>query len=261
MTGRPVSVRSVEWPPYNSAGRVFVEITRSDHGHGGPGWAFGTCLWSPSRNRAGADRYSIMREPSVGNTVLHFYAQAWPDGRHDSRLAGRSVVAKSVAERKDEPPSPGDWAGMAPYYRVDLQNYQSFPVPLPLRRLLDDYGDEVRGDIANTQPRFYPFNRWGTESGRCRASTWPRQRLGCTDSLAAHSAFRRRSRRIPTPPRIRMRSTPRHVGSRASVTTSRATQRSLERRRRPTAMSARSATSTSKHATGRLALATLSVTT
>ena len=60
---------------------IWVEITKSEHKHGGDGWEFGTCLWSPSKNRAGNDRYGIMREPKQGETVLHFYNDVWPDGR------------------------------------------------------------------------------------------------------------------------------------------------------------------------------------
>ena len=48
----------------------YVEITKSEHGHGGPGWEFGGCLWSPARNRAGSDRYALMREAVVGDRVL-----------------------------------------------------------------------------------------------------------------------------------------------------------------------------------------------
>lgn len=50
---------------------------------------------------------------------------------------------------------------MTPYYRIDLAQYEPFAAALPLRTLVDEYGDEIRGDIANTAPRFYPFNTWG----------------------------------------------------------------------------------------------------
>ncbi len=156
---------AMDWKPYSAYGGVYVEITKADHGHGGAGWEFGTCLWSPTRNRANADRYSIMRQPSVGDLVLHFYAQPWVDGPHESRLTGRSLVAAEAHETFEEPPSPGDWVGMAPYYRIKLKSYRvSFPTPLPLQTLVHEYGDEIRGDILNAAPRFYPFNRWGSTS-------------------------------------------------------------------------------------------------
>ena len=30
-------------------------------------------------------------------------------------------------ELKEEPPSPGPWAGRSSYYRIDLKGYQQFP--------------------------------------------------------------------------------------------------------------------------------------
>jgi len=153
----------MDWKPYGAYRAVYVEITKADYGHGGAGWEFGTCLWSPSHNRAGADRYSIMRRPRPGDLVLHFYAQRWPDGAHESRLAGRSLVKASTREVQDEPPSPGDWAGMSPYQRIELTGYEPFSSPLPLRTLVEEYGEEIRGDLLNSAPRFYPFNRWGSK--------------------------------------------------------------------------------------------------
>ena len=87
---------------------TYVEITKSDHGHGGAGWEFGTCLWSPSRNRAGGDRYSIMREPQQNDRVIHIYRQEWPDGKRDTRIAGESKISNPCHEIIEEPPSPGD---------------------------------------------------------------------------------------------------------------------------------------------------------
>ena len=151
----------MHWESFGSYRGVFVEITKDDHGHGGAGWEFGSCLWSPRRNKAGADRYSIMRAPATGDLVLHFLARTWPDGTHESRLAGRSQVKTPVRETDREPPRAGDWAGSGRYYRIELQSFEDFTFPLPLRRLVEEYGDEIRGDILNSAPRFYPFNRWG----------------------------------------------------------------------------------------------------
>jgi protein SCO1/2 len=103
-----------------------------------------------------------MRRPTRGDLVLHFYARRWPDGRHESRLAGRSLVSAPVREVSGEPPSPGDWEGMSPYLQIDLTGYEAFDTPLRLRTLVDEYGDEIRGDLLNAAPRFYPFNSWGT---------------------------------------------------------------------------------------------------
>src|SRR5215211_7710472 len=79
--------------PYTNYNGIFVEITKSEHGHGGPGWEFGTCLWSPTRNQAGHDRYALMREPVRGSLVLHAYHDHWPEGATETRICGRSIVS------------------------------------------------------------------------------------------------------------------------------------------------------------------------
>lgn len=140
---------------------TYIEITKSKHAHGGEGWEFGTCLWCPSKNRAGHDRYSLMRKPRSGDRVIHMYHQLWPDGVEDTRLAGISTIARSLREVSEEPPSPGDWAGMSPYYRIDLRDYQGFPHPLEIHTLLSVYGDEIRADLVENRHRFYPFTTRG----------------------------------------------------------------------------------------------------
>src|SRR5262245_52430445 len=97
--------------PYSHFGAVWVESTRSDHLHGGVGWEFGTCLWSPSRNTAGQDRYATMRMPQRGDLVLHIYRYTWNDGATERRLCGSSLVKDQFREIDDEPPSPGVWKG------------------------------------------------------------------------------------------------------------------------------------------------------
>ena len=139
---------------------VFVEITKMDHGHGGAGWEFGTCLWSPTKNRVGADRYSLMREPVRGDLVLHFLHDQWPEGE-DTRLSGSSRVARPVRETPEEPPSPGDWAGFDSYYRIDLEGYEPFPGAVSLATLIDEYGDSIRREKVGANPEKYPFNTYG----------------------------------------------------------------------------------------------------
>jgi hypothetical protein len=137
---------------------IWVEITKSEHRHGGKGWEFGTCLWSPSKNRAGIDRYAIMREPKPGEKVLHFYHDIWPDGKLDTRISGQSLVKDKFREIDVEPPNPGQWSSAGIYYRIDLQNYVPLDRPLPLKELLEKYGAEIRREIIENKPSFYPFN-------------------------------------------------------------------------------------------------------
>ena len=158
---------------------VWVEITESAHKHGGKGWEFGTCLWSPSRDRAGTDKYEIMRRPSVGDIVLHFYKDKWPDGRLERRVSGHSRVKKGYREIYEEPPSPGIWANMKRYYRIDLEDYHPLTKPLPVRELEETYGNEIRREILEIAPRFYPFTKYGDTIRTVRGRYLAR----CTDNL------------------------------------------------------------------------------
>jgi hypothetical protein len=54
----------------------------------------------------------------------------------------------------------GPWSGMAPYYRIDLYSHERLP-QLAVRHVIEEHGNEIRGEILAEQPRFYPFARWG----------------------------------------------------------------------------------------------------
>ncbi|MGZ3770498.1 MAG: hypothetical protein ACXVCP_09555 [Bdellovibrio sp.] len=49
--------------------KSWVEITNPIHG--GPGWEFGTCLWSPVFNKGHQKAWEIMQEPKIGDRVFH----------------------------------------------------------------------------------------------------------------------------------------------------------------------------------------------
>lgn len=142
---------------------IFIEITKSEHIHGGPGWQFGTCLWSPSVDRGGRDRYHLMRDIKKNDIIMHFYLDTWTDGKTETRIAGQSKVVKEYIEVTEEPPSPGEWANMSPYYKVQLTEYSSYSPPISLHKFLELYTDEVRTEIIEHQPKYYPFSTYRDE--------------------------------------------------------------------------------------------------
>jgi len=136
-----------ETPPH----AVWMEITKSSktsHEHGGPGWEFGTCLWSPSAGSDGRDTYSTMREAAIGDLVIH---------SNDSVLVGFSCVGQTYKELEEGPPKPGAWAGRDRYYRVNLRDYTPFPRALPLAEFLRNHAKDIRDDIESNDPFKYPF--------------------------------------------------------------------------------------------------------
>jgi 5-methylcytosine-specific restriction protein B len=98
--------------------RVWIEDTKSAYAHGGPGWEFGSCLWSPSANEVGSDQYAVMREPKIDDLIIHI---------NDGNFVGFSNVSAPFREVTEAPPSPGPWAARPAYYRIDLKDYHEFP--------------------------------------------------------------------------------------------------------------------------------------
>ena len=144
--------------------RVFIEVTKTSHQHGGAGWEFGTCLWSRSANKAGHDLYRLMREPQADDLVLHILQHTWEPGVTEYRFTGQSLASGTFAARSDAPPLPGQWANQAPYYRVPLKAYEAFAEPISLPAFTYLYDKELRADLK-APPTYYPFTLYagGTE--------------------------------------------------------------------------------------------------
>jgi hypothetical protein len=140
--------------------RAFIEVTKTVHEHGGPGWEFGTCLWGPSLNKAGHDSYRLLREVKTDDLVLHILEDEWTPGSTEHRFNGRSFVAAPHEVREDQPPNPGDWANQSPYFRVPLRDYESFPETISLPALFELFDDELRAEMKSG-PTHYPFILYG----------------------------------------------------------------------------------------------------
>ncbi len=142
-------------------GNVWVEITKIKPEHGISGWEFGTCLWVPSRTRNGHDRYSLMRKPQKGDLVLHFYKNYWEDGVYEMRLSGSSIVANSYKEVTNGPQVLGGWSDHNSYYKIDLLDYEQFYAPISLNSIISHFGSEIRNELIEFKPLYYPFSTYG----------------------------------------------------------------------------------------------------
>jgi hypothetical protein len=111
------------FPKFEDFDTVWIEKTKSIHGHGGMGWEFGTCLWSPTTDKTGKRIYKNMLVAKPGELVIHFYEDAPFGNELDHYLCGLSVIDGSATIR-EEPPLPGDWAGRGEYYRIALRDFR-----------------------------------------------------------------------------------------------------------------------------------------
>jgi hypothetical protein len=147
--------------PFNHYNNVYIEISKNKHGHGGQGWDFGTCLWSPSTDRGGRDRYSVMREPQKDDLILHFIKSTINDV-YESRLLGYSFVDEPYQKVDEIPPYPGDWDEMAPCDKTTLKNYSEFSNPLPFSVISEEYTTQILNEILEDRPRYFPFSTYGS---------------------------------------------------------------------------------------------------
>jgi hypothetical protein len=128
---------------------VWIEDTKTAaHDHGGPGWEFGSCLWSPSSAEDGADRYAVMRELRADDLVIHF---------NNAEIVGWSRVVAPFQEVNEEPPNPAEWAGRPSYYRIPLRDFRHFPNSTPVAEFLLSNHAALLEELRTDTPKRYPF--------------------------------------------------------------------------------------------------------
>ena len=144
---------------FDDFGTVWVEKTKSSHGHGGKDWEFGTCLWSPTTDKSGKHIYKNMLAAHPGDLVLHFYEDTPFGNELDHYLCGLSVV-DAAATIREEPPMPGEWAGRGEYYRIGLRAFKSFADPQPLRQFVRYHEAEILEAIESLRGRALRGLQW-----------------------------------------------------------------------------------------------------
>lgn len=136
-------------PELNSNQKVFIEITNPVHG--GNGWEFGTCLWSPVYNVAGQRSWERMTKISPSDIIIHLL----DDGK-EYRWAGVSTALAAAEILDNEPPKADRWSGRTYYYRVDLTNFQSIDPGMPIGNFFKDAHDTLLDVLATEKSgRFY----------------------------------------------------------------------------------------------------------
>ena len=159
--------------PETPPDRVWIEDTKTaSHGHGGPGWEFGSWLWSPSSADGGSDYYALMRAPETGDIVIHF---------NDGSIVGWSRVASPFQDVVEPPPNPAQWAGRPSYYRIALTDYRAFPRSVPVSDFVARNQTAISEDIRTVRPKRYPFILYNEAVRRAQGAYMSR----CTPKLYA----------------------------------------------------------------------------
>lgn len=140
---------------FTSYKNVWIEITEETHNHGGEGWEFGTCLWSPTLGSSGKKSYEFMLKPQIEDAVLHIYLK-----KNVRYIFGNSIVKKNCFTTKEEPPESGKWSNRENYYRIELKSFFQFATSLDIKILLKEYSNDIRSELIDDEPALYPFNKY-----------------------------------------------------------------------------------------------------
>jgi hypothetical protein len=105
--------------------------------------SLGKSLWSPTKDKRGADIYSSMRDVQKGDIVLHL--------TDNKAIIGVSKAASSYYEGSGAVGS--DWEG--PAYIVTLDHFFKFDPPLAREDLLKDENREILDHIRSNNKVFY----------------------------------------------------------------------------------------------------------
>lgn len=146
-------------PDFKQFSAVWVEKTKASHGHGGEGWEFGTCLWSPTTNKSGHQIYRNMTVARSGDLVLHFYEDVPFGKEQDHYFCGISIVSDRATVVSEQPPRAGEWAGRGNYFRVGLSSFSPFDDAVPLRGFAKDYNARILESLAHDEDS--PFINYG----------------------------------------------------------------------------------------------------
>jgi len=111
---------------------LWLEMSR-DYEHGGSGWQFGTCLWSPTEKKGGGrwGYWDLMQRVTKDDLVLHLR------GSKNQQFIGHSVADADCYVTTDRPPNPGVWDHALQFYRVPLRDYCPFEDPIPLSDIFE----------------------------------------------------------------------------------------------------------------------------
>lgn len=132
---------------------IWLEMSR-DTVHGGPGWGFGECLWSPTykKTQNGArptwPYWETVSRVRAGDPVLHLRG-SWPE----TAFVGTSTAAAEGYRTQARPPVPGQWAYAREFYRVELRDFVRLSQPLSLSQVFQSRGAGIREFIVRNRVR------------------------------------------------------------------------------------------------------------
>lgn len=118
---------------------IYLEMTR-DPMHGGGGWAFPNCVWSPARKKDGS-RWAFwnkIRQVKDGDIVIHLRGKP-----PKAAFVGYSIASGDGFETRTRPPNPGEWGFADRFFRANLKHFTPFHQNVGLREIFSTRKPEL----------------------------------------------------------------------------------------------------------------------
>lgn len=101
---------------------IFIEMARNEV-HGGDGWEFLNCVWSPTKKQTGGQWpfWNKILNIKKGDIILHL--RGVPP---HANFVGYSIASSDGFETSNRPPYPEGWNYAETFYRADLSDFTKF---------------------------------------------------------------------------------------------------------------------------------------
>lgn len=129
---------------------VWAEVSTSRHQHGGNGWEFGTCIWSPAKDRRGSvGHYGIMLAVQPGDFIINCL---------DSKVRGTSFADAACRQTVKGPPNPKPWGYTHSFFRIDLRDFRPEPDGELLGQIATKHRDAIAADMKENRQKYYLYS-------------------------------------------------------------------------------------------------------
>ena len=128
---------------------IWLEMSH-DHDHGGFGWEFTKCLWSPShKNPSGSwPFWNSLLKTKENDIVIHLRGTS-----HKRFFVSYSIADVDGYETDNRPPKPKDWNFARSYIRVPLKDFVPFIEPISLDEVFKINEQELRDYFISNKKR------------------------------------------------------------------------------------------------------------
>ena len=135
--------------------KTWIEIRQERHTLGNDDrddWSYGSALWSPTTNKAGSKIYELMKEPTIGDRVLHFYETG---GMRYYHAHSKVIETNQVSYEIPTDPGSRNWA--KEFYRIAIGEFKLIKDPININYFTEIHDIPLRQEILEDSPQNYPF--------------------------------------------------------------------------------------------------------